>query len=43
MVTIRELHAQTGELVRQAARHGEIRVKDSGRIVAKILPEVEPA
>jgi prevent-host-death family protein len=42
-VTIRELHARTGELVRQAARHGEIRVTDSGRIVAKILPEGEPA
>ena len=42
-VTIRELHARTGELVRQASRHGEIRVTDSGRIVAKILPEAEPA
>ncbi len=42
-VTIRELHAKTGELVRQAARHGEIRVTDSGRVVAKIVPEVEPA
>lgn len=42
-VTIRELHARTGELVRQAARHGKIRVTDSGRIVAKILPEAEPA
>ncbi len=42
-VTIRELHARTGELVRQAARHGEIRVTDSGRIVAKILPEMESA
>ena len=42
-VTIRELHARTGELVRQASQHGEIRVTDSGRIVAKILPEAEPA
>ena len=42
-VSIRELHARTGELVRQAARHGEIRVTDSGRIVAKILPETESA
>jgi prevent-host-death family protein len=41
-VTIRELHARTGELVRQASRDGEIRVTDSGRIVAKILPEAEP-
>jgi prevent-host-death family protein len=42
-VSIRELHARTGDLVRQAARHGEIRVTDSGRVVAKILPETEPA
>ena len=42
-VTIRELHSRTGELVRQASRHGEIRVTDNGRIVAKILPEAEPA
>jgi prevent-host-death family protein len=41
-VTIRELHARTGELVRQASRDGEIRVTDSGRVVAKILPEAEP-
>jgi len=42
-VTIRELHSRTGELVRQASRHGEIRVTDNGRVVAKILPEAEPA
>lgn len=42
-VTIRELHSRTGELVRQASRHGEIRVTDRGRVVAKILPEAEPA
>ena len=42
-VTIRELHARTGELVRQASRHGEIRVTDNGRIVARILPQTEPA
>ena len=41
-VTIRELHSRTGELVRQASRHGEIRVTDNGRVVAKILPEAEP-
>ncbi len=40
-VTIRELHGRTGELVRQASRHGEIRVTDRGRVVAKILPEIE--
>ena len=42
-VTIRELHSRTGELVRQAFQHGEIRVTDHGRVVAKILPEAEPA
>jgi prevent-host-death family protein len=42
-ISIRELHARTGELVRQAARHGEIRVTDSGRVVAKIVPETERA
>jgi prevent-host-death family protein len=41
-VTIRELHARTGALVREAARHGEIRVTDNGRTVAKIVPEAEP-
>jgi prevent-host-death family protein len=38
-VTIRELHAKTGELVRDAARHGQILVTDNGRTIAKILPE----
>jgi prevent-host-death family protein len=41
-VTIRELHSRTGELVRAASRHGEIRVTYNGRVVAKILPEAEP-
>ena len=40
-VTIRELHAKTGELVRQAAKHGEILVTDSGRTIAKILPQTQ--
>ena len=40
-VTIRELHAKTGELVREAARHGQILVTDHGRTIAKILPETE--
>jgi prevent-host-death family protein len=40
-VTIRELHARTGELVRQAKRYGQILVTDNGRAVAKILPETE--
>jgi prevent-host-death family protein len=41
-VTIRELHTRTGKLVREAAHHGEIRVTDRGRTVAKIVPEREP-
>ena len=40
-VSIRELHSRTGQLVRAAARHGEIRVTDSGRVIAKIVPETE--
>ena len=42
-VTIRELHSRTGQLVRAAARHGEIRVTDNGRVVAKIVPQTEVA
>jgi prevent-host-death family protein len=38
-VTIRELHARTGELVRLAKRYGQILVTDNGRTVAKIIPE----
>jgi prevent-host-death family protein len=37
-VTIRELHSRTGELVRQAKRHGQIIVTDHGEAVAKIVP-----
>jgi len=40
-VTIRELHAKTGELVREARRHGQIVVTDNGRAIAKIVPEIE--
>jgi prevent-host-death family protein len=42
-ITIRELHSRTGALVREAARHGELRVTDRGRVVAKIVPQSEPA
>ncbi len=38
-VRIRELHARTGELVRQASFHGQILVTDRGRVVARIIPE----
>jgi len=40
-VAIRELHAKTGELVRDASRYGQISVTDNGRTIAKILPETE--
>ena len=40
-ITIRELHTRTGEFVRQASRHGEIWVTQSGRVIAKILPAAE--
>jgi prevent-host-death family protein len=40
-ISIRELHARTGELVRQASRYGEIQVTDNGRVVAKIIPQNE--
>jgi prevent-host-death family protein len=42
-ISIRELHSRTGELVREASRHGEIRVTDNGRVVAKILPQTGTA
>ena len=42
-ISIRELHSRTGELVRAASRHGEIRVTDRGRVVAKIVPQGEPS
>jgi prevent-host-death family protein len=38
-VSIRELHAKTGELVRQAYHQGQILVTDRGRVVARIIPE----
>ena len=38
-MTIRELHAKTGQLVRDALRHGHILVTDNGRTIAKIVPE----
>ena len=41
-ITIRQLHERTGHWVRQAERHGEILVTDSGALVAKILPEIKP-
>ena len=41
-ITIRQLHERTGHWVRQAERHGEILVTDSGELIAKILPEPKP-
>ena len=43
VVTIRELHARTGKLVREASRHGQILVTDHGRTIAKIIPEAKGA
>ena len=40
-VTIRELHAKTGALVRAASRYGQIQVTDNGRTIAKIVPETD--
>jgi prevent-host-death family protein len=40
-VTLRELHARTGEWVREASRCGQIVVTDNGRPIARILPETE--
>ena len=42
-ITIRELHARTGKFVREASRQGEIQVTDRGRVVARIVPQAEPA
>jgi prevent-host-death family protein len=41
-ITIRELHANTGDWLRQAADHGEILVTDRGQPIAKIIPETGP-
>jgi prevent-host-death family protein len=38
-ITLRELHAKTGQWVREASRHGQILVTDNGRTIAKIVPE----
>ena len=37
-VSIRELHNRTGEIVRMASRHAEIRITDNGHVVARIVP-----
>ena len=42
VITIRELHQNTGRWVRQASHFGEIRVSDNGRVIAKLLPEKQP-
>jgi prevent-host-death family protein len=39
-VSIRDLHARTGALVRQAAR-GPLRITDRGRVVAVMLPPAD--
>jgi len=42
-VSLRELHLNTGRWVRLAARQEEVRVSERGRVVARIVPEPEPA
>jgi len=42
-VSIRELHAKTGELVREASQHGHILVTDNGHTIAKIVPQADEA
>ena len=37
-ISIHELHEETDQWVRQAARYGEILVTDSGKTVAKLVP-----
>jgi antitoxin (DNA-binding transcriptional repressor) of toxin-antitoxin stability system len=39
-ITIRELHHNTGDWVRKAARFGEILVTERGKTIARILPQV---
>ena len=38
-VSIRELHHNTGEWIRKAARFGEIHVTERGKTIAKIIPQ----
>ncbi|MGH8100796.1 MAG: type II toxin-antitoxin system Phd/YefM family antitoxin [Chthoniobacterales bacterium] len=38
-ISIRELHYNTGEWVRKAARFGEILVTERGKTIARILPQ----
>ena len=38
-ISIRELHAKTGEYVRKVAEAGEIYVTDRGKTVAKLVPQ----
>lgn len=37
-ISIHELHEETDQWVRQAARYGEILVTDSGKTLAKLVP-----
>ena len=43
VITIRQLHARTGQWVREVSRHGQILITDNGRTVAKLVPEAESA
>lgn len=39
-ISIRELHHNTGEWIRKAAKVGEIHVTERGKTIARILPQV---
>jgi prevent-host-death family protein len=41
-ISIRELHARTGQWVRQVAEQGQILVTDNGRTVVRMVPENAP-
>jgi len=40
-ITIRELHHNTGEWIRKAAKFGEIHVSERGKTIAKIVPHLK--
>jgi prevent-host-death family protein len=42
-ISLRELHANTGALVRSAARLGAVLVTDRGKAIARIEPVAEDA
>ena len=39
VVTLRELHARTGQVVRAVSQQGQILITDNGRTIARMVPE----